>query len=87
MPRLDKACLQVDLLISEGVRYGAHATLTSIGSHYGGVNFDAIRRACAPGRSESNILAIGSAAAQGAEAIASRVSATTVRIQFMAPDA
>lgn len=39
---LDNACLQVDPLIFEGARCGAHATLTLVGSHYGGVNFDAV---------------------------------------------
>ena len=78
--RLDEAHLQVDSLISKGVHRGAHAALTSVGSDHGGVNFDAVGRGCAPGRSESNILTIGSAAARGAEAIASRVPATTVRL-------
>jgi hypothetical protein len=39
---LDNAFLQVDPLIFEGAHCGAHATLTSVGSHYGGVNFDAV---------------------------------------------
>jgi hypothetical protein len=42
-PCLDEARLQVDSLISEGVRRGAHATLMLVGSHNGGVNFDAAR--------------------------------------------
>ena len=70
----------MDSLISEGVHRGAHVALTSVGSHYGGVDFDAIGRGCASGRSESDILAIGSVAARGAEAIASRVPAATVHL-------
>lgn len=62
-PRLDKACLQVDSLISKWVHRGAHVALTSVGSHYGGVDFNAIGREYAPGRSEGDVLAIGNATA------------------------
>ena len=44
MPRLDEAHLHMDSLISEGVRRGANAALTSVGSYYGDVNFDAVGR-------------------------------------------
>ena len=57
---LDEGRFQVDSLF-EGVRCGTLATLTSVGSHYGGVNFDAIGRGYAPGKSKSDILAICSA--------------------------
>ena len=66
VPCLNEAHLHVDSLISKEVRRGAHTALTSVGSHYGGGDFDAVGRGCAPGRSKSDILAIGSAAAQGA---------------------
>ena len=62
-PRLDEARLQVDSLISKGVHRDALAALTSVGSHYGGVDFDVVGRGCALGRSESDILAIGSTTA------------------------
>jgi hypothetical protein len=42
MPLLDEAHLHGDSLISEGVCHGALAALMSVGSHYGGINFDAI---------------------------------------------
>ena len=40
--RLDEVRFQVDSLISEGVCYGAHAALTSVGLHYGDVDFEAV---------------------------------------------
>ena len=36
---LDKVRLQVGPLISEGIHYGVLAALTSVGSHYDGVDF------------------------------------------------
>jgi hypothetical protein len=42
VPRLHEARLQVDSLIFEGVHQGVLVTLMSVGSHYGGVDFDAI---------------------------------------------
>jgi hypothetical protein len=65
VPHLDEAHFQVDSLISKGVRYGAHATLMSVSSHYGSIDFDAIGQRYAPGKSKSDILAIGSATARG----------------------
>ena len=44
VPHLDKARLQVDSLISEGVHCGVHAALMSVSSHYGDIDFDAIGR-------------------------------------------
>ena len=61
--RLDEAYFQVDSLISEGICCGAHVALTSVSSHYGGVDFDAIGRGYASGKLESDVLAIGSATA------------------------
>jgi hypothetical protein len=75
----------VDSLISEGVHHGAHATLVSVGSHYSGVDFEVIGRGHAPGRSEGDIIAIESATALRAEALASRVSAASVRCQLPSP--
>jgi len=42
MPHLDEARLHVDSLIFEGVHRGAQAALTSVVSHYNGVNLEAI---------------------------------------------
>ena len=42
VPCLDEARFQVDSLISEGVRCGTLIALTSISSHCGGIDFDAI---------------------------------------------
>ena len=80
--RLDEAHLHVDSLIFEGAHRGAHAALVSIGSHYDGVDFIVIRRWRTLGRSKGDIRAIESAAAPGAEARASRVSAASVRRQL-----
>ena len=46
--RLDEARLQVDPLISEGIHCDIHAALTLVGSHYGGINFDAVGRGYTP---------------------------------------
>jgi hypothetical protein len=75
---LDKACFQVDSLVSEGVHYGAHAALTSVDSHYGGVNFDAIGRGYALGKSKNDVLTIGDATARSTEVLASRMLATSI---------
>lgn len=82
VPCLDEASLQVRPLISKGVCWGAHATLTLVGSHYGGVYFDAIRHRYALGKFEHDILTIGSVAAQGAEVLMSKMSATSICHQF-----
>ena len=76
--RLDEAHLHEDSLISKGARRGAHVALVLVGSHYGGVDFEIIGRGRALRRSEGDILAIESAAALSAEALASRVLATSV---------
>ena len=41
---LDESCLQVDPPISKGIRCDVHTTLTSVDSHYGGIDFDAVGR-------------------------------------------
>lgn len=79
---LDKAYLQVDPLIFKGVHCSIHAALMLVSSHYGGINFDAIRRGYASGKSNSDILIIGSATAHGAEVLASKVSAAYIRHQY-----
>ena len=75
---LDEARLQVDPLISYRIRCDIHAALTLVGSHYNGINFDAVGRGYAPGKSNSDILAIGSAAPRGAEVLAGKMSATCI---------
>ena len=59
-----------------------HVALTSVGSHYDGVNFDAVGRGYAPGKSESDVLAIGSATARGVEVLASKMSAVSIHLQY-----
>ena len=76
---LDEARLHVDSLISKGFCHGPLVTMTSVGSHYNGVDFEVIGRGHAPGRSESEVLAIESAAAQGAEALVSKMSGVGIR--------
>ena len=39
---LNEAHLLVDPLIAEGIHYGKHVALMSVGSHYGGIDFDAV---------------------------------------------
>ena len=68
----------MDSLISEGFCCGTLAALTSVDLHYNGVNFEVIGRGYALGRSESEVLAIESAAAQGAEALASKMSGASI---------
>jgi hypothetical protein len=78
VPCLDEARLHMDSLISEGDRH--HATLMLVGSHYGGIDFDVVDEGCGPGRSESDILAIGSSAARGMEVLTCKVPATAVHL-------
>lgn len=78
VPRLDEAHLQVDSLISKGVRCSAHAALTSISSHYNGVHFDAVGQGYAPGKSESDILAISSVATRDVVVLMSKMSAVSI---------
>jgi hypothetical protein len=52
----------------------------SIGLHYGDIDFDVVGRGCALGRSESDILTIGSSTTQGVEVLTSKVLATAVRL-------
>ena len=78
VPHLDEACLHVDSLISKGVCRGAHAALTSVGSYYGDNDFDAVSQGCVSGRSKSDILAIGSFTARGAEVLASKMSTASI---------
>lgn len=77
---LNEARLQVDPLISKGVHCGAHVALTLVGLHYDGVDFDAVGRWYASGKFESDALAIGSAAAHGAEVLASKMSAICIHL-------
>ena len=80
--RLDEARLQVDPLISEGIHCGVHTALMLVGSHYGSFDFDLVGRGYVPAKSDSDIFAIGSAAAHGEEILASKMSATCVRRQY-----
>ena len=82
MPHLDETRPQVDSLIFNGVRCGAHAALTSVGSHYGSVNFDAVGQGYALGKSESDILTIGSAVARGAKVLASKMLVASSHCQY-----
>jgi hypothetical protein len=77
---IDEARLRADLLlISEGICSGVHTALTSIFSHYGGIDYDALGQGYSLGKSDNEILAINNFVARGAEVIVSKVSATTVR--------
>lgn len=80
--RLDEAHHRVDLLISVGVRSGVLAALTSVGSHYDGVDYDAVGQGYSSRKSDAEILAIGNSATRGAEVLVSKVPAATVCLQF-----
>lgn len=56
----------------------------SVSSHYDGVDYDAMGQGYASKKSDNEILAIGSSAAHGADVLASKVSATSIRIQHQA---
>jgi hypothetical protein len=72
----------VDPLISKGIHCDIHATSTSAGSHYGDTDFDAIGRGHAPRKFDSDILALGSAAARGAKVLADKMSTACIHHQF-----
>ena len=78
---LDEAHLHVDSLISKGFHRGTLAALTSVGSHYNGVDFDVVGQGHAPRRSEREVLTIKSVAAQGVEALASKMSGVSIHRQ------
>ena len=84
---LDKVRLQVGPLISEGIHYGVLAALTSVGSHYDGVDFEAVGQGYALKKSDYDILAISKATVCGVEALACKVSAIAIRSQHQSPDA
>ena len=77
--RLDEARLHVDSLIFEGFHHGALAALTWVGLHYNSVDFEVIGGGHALRRSESEVLTIESAAAQGMNALANKMSGVSIR--------
>jgi len=85
--RLDEARLQVGPLISEGIHYGVLAALTSVGSHYDGIDFEAVGQGYALKKSDYDILAISKATVRGVEALACKVSATAICAQHQSPNA
>ena len=72
----------MDTLVSERIHCGVHTALTSVGLHYGGIDFDTIGRGYASRKSDSDILAIGSAVARGVEVLASKVLAACIHRQL-----
>lgn len=77
----------MDHLISKGIYYGVLATLTSVGSHNDGIDFEAIGQGYVSNKSDSDILAISNAAVRGAEALARRILAATIYAQHQSPEA
>ena len=69
----------MDPLSFDGIRCDVHAALTSVGSHYGGIDFDADGRGYASKKSNRNILAIGSVATHGAKVLVGKMSAAYIR--------
>jgi hypothetical protein len=70
----------VDPLFSIGVRSGVLAALTSVSSHYEGIDYDTVGQGYSSRKFDTEILAIGNSAARGAEILASKVSATSVHL-------
>jgi len=79
---LDEALPPCGPLISEGIHYGIDIALTSVDSHYIGVDFDAVGQGYALEKSDSDILAIGSATSRGAEVLAGKMFATCIHHQY-----
>ena len=67
-------------MVSAGVCSGVLAALTSVGSNYEGIDYDAVGQGYSSRKSDAEILAINNSAAGGAEVLASKVSAATVRL-------
>lgn len=79
--RIDETRLWADLLlISKGIHSGVLAALTSICSHYGGIDYNALGQGYSSGMSDNEILAIGNSAARGVEVLVSKVLAAPVRL-------
>lgn len=72
----------MDLLVSEEVHSGVLAALTSVSSHYDGMDVDAMGQGYSSRKSDVEILAIGNFTARDVEVLASKVPATTVHLQF-----
>jgi hypothetical protein len=72
--------------VSARVRSGVLAALTSVGSHYDGVDYDVVGQGYSSKKSDDEFLAIGNSATHCAEVLVSKVPATTVRLQFRAFD-
>jgi hypothetical protein len=68
----------VDPLVSVGVHSGVVVALTSVGSHYKGVDYDAMGQGYSSRKSDAEFLAISDAVTRGAEVLASKELATTV---------
>ena len=75
---LDEARRQVDPLMSARVQSGMLASLTSIGSHYDGMDYDAMGQGYSSKKFDDELLAIGNSATHGAEVLASKVLAVVV---------
>ena len=80
--RLDEARYRVDPLVSTGVRSGVLMALMTVGSHYEGIDYDAMGQGYSSRKSDAEILAIGNSVTRGAEVLASKVPAATVCLQF-----
>ena len=67
-----------------GVHSGVLTALTSVGSHYEGVDYDIIGQGYSSRKSDIEILAIGDAAARGTEVLVSKVPSATIHLFFQA---
>ena len=73
MSCLDEAHHQVDPLVSTGVHSGMLEALTSIGSHYDGMDYRAVGQGYSSKKSNNELLAIGNSTTHGAKVLASKM--------------
>lgn len=76
----DKAHRQLDSLVFARVRSGVLMALTSVGSLYGSMDFNAVGQGYSSRKSNAEIHAIGNSAVRGTEVLVSKVLATTVHL-------
>ena len=64
--------------MSAGVHSDVLAALTSVDSHYDGMDYDVVGQGYLSKKSNNELLAIGNSATRGVEVLASKVPAATV---------
>jgi hypothetical protein len=85
--RLDEAHHRVDLLIFEGIHSIVLAALMLIGSHYDGMDYNAVGQGYSSRKSDAEIFAISNSGARGAKVLVSKVPTATVCLHFQTSSA